>query len=90
MISFAGTRLSEQPIHNNGGVCPLAKSAKKFGSIANACSTHFYYFLFFYKKSHFLLLFKLISQSQTLNRCKEHFCLNYTVLLSFNYSLKLI
>jgi hypothetical protein len=27
MISFAGTRLSEQPIHNNGGVCPLAKSA---------------------------------------------------------------
>jgi hypothetical protein len=24
MISFAGTRLSEQPIHNNGGVCPLA------------------------------------------------------------------
>jgi hypothetical protein len=23
MISFAGTRLSEQPIHNNGGVCPL-------------------------------------------------------------------
>jgi hypothetical protein len=38
IISFAGTRLSEQPIHN-GGVCPLAKSAKKFGSVANACST---------------------------------------------------
>jgi hypothetical protein len=50
----------------------LAKSAKKFGSVANACSTHFLLLSnIFYKIAHFLLLFKLISQTKTLNRCKE-------------------
>jgi hypothetical protein len=38
----------------------LAKSAKKFGSVANACSTHFLLLSnIFYKIAHFLLLFKL-------------------------------
>jgi hypothetical protein len=38
-----------------------------------------------YKIAHFLLLFKLISQPKTLNRCKEgtFYCLNYTVYSLF-------
>src|ERR1700761_927115 len=44
-ISFAGTRLSEQPIHKYSGACWRASVAKKSGSRRRTDSAHSWFFL---------------------------------------------
>jgi hypothetical protein len=58
MISFAGTRLSEQPIHNNGGVCPWLNLQNNLDLQLMHFQPTLYYFLIFFIKS---LIFSFLS-----------------------------